>query len=151
MKIFSLPLLASAVFLTLHSISCSGRSRKPDFPRAVELLNQRDIAEFKRAVSTSPRLTKQTDGFEGRTLLHLVFSKGVFNGGLKDFADFLIRAGSDVDAQDFQGMTPAHCASFYGGGGKEALDYLTSEGADLSIKDVSGKSPLDYLNVKTSP
>jgi len=61
-------------------------------------------------------------------------------GGRIEVVEFLIRKGSDLDAQNGPGQTPSHMAA--GGGHLDVLQLLLKSGADINTKDRNGRTPL---------
>jgi ankyrin repeat protein len=116
--------------------------------QAMIYINNADLNGLEKLIKSDSSLTKTVDNYDKRTLLHNVFSKSYFDNKIKLMADLLIAAGSDVDAIDDRGMTPAHCAVYYGHSGEEALNYLIGKGANIELKDRDGNTPKDYLDSK---
>ena len=140
--VFTISLIVIAVF------SCNESSDRTPYGQAVNCIHTADFAGIKTLIGVDPTLVLKKENYDKRTLLHTVFSKGFFDSDARKMANLLIGAGSDVDAADDRGMTPAHCACFYGRDGAEALTYLVAKGAAVTLKDNSGKTPQDLLNSK---
>lgn len=64
-------------------------------------------------------------------------------------AKFLIDAGSDINIQDFRGMTALHYAVITKN--KELIEYLLSKGADTTIKSDSGETVIELAESLKSP
>jgi len=72
-----------------------------------------------------------------RTPLHLASIRGHVN-----IARVLVEAGADVNAQDFDMMTPLHYASEYGQ--NNVIIYLVKEAnAAVNVKNKYGQTPFD--------
>uniref|UniRef100_T1HL52 ANK_REP_REGION domain-containing protein n=2 Tax=Rhodnius prolixus TaxID=13249 RepID=T1HL52_RHOPR len=53
----------------------------------------------------------------------------------------LLKAGADIDAQDFDGWTPLHAAAHWGQ--KEACEVLVENFCDMNIKNCVGQTAFD--------
>ena len=54
-----------------------------------------------------------------------------------------IGAGAEIDAVDFQGMTPLRRAA-ESGADPRMVDLLVAAGADKGIRDLAGRLPMDH-------
>ncbi|MEP5762653.1 MAG: ankyrin repeat domain-containing protein [Litoreibacter sp.] len=81
----------------------------------------------------------------GQTSLHRAVLAGIIDGSI-DEAEFLIRAGADLDILSNVGDTPLHIAlNNFDRDNSEAADMVTAlaeAGADLNIKNDAGDTPL---------
>ena len=136
----------SALLMALSS--CGKTADEPPLWQAVRCARAGDVAGLKSLIAADPALALQKQDYDNRTLLHVVCGKGLFDDGAREMIDILIGAGSDINAVDDRGMTPAHDACFYGPGGEEALAYLIGKGADVTLKDIEGRTPRDILDSK---
>ncbi len=59
-----------------------------------------------------------------------------------DVPALLLHAGADVNAKDWAGFTPLHCA--YVNSNPEVIRVLPNAGANANAVDVDGKLPLEY-------
>lgn len=73
-------------------------------------------------------------GFEGRTVLH----DAAIKPNNEKILDFLIKNGSNIEAEDSKGRSPAYCAAAMGNWGN--VEDLASLGADLTHKAKDGTS-----------
>ncbi|XP_073977229.1 protein phosphatase 1 regulatory subunit 12B-like isoform X3 [Rhodnius prolixus] len=72
----------------------------------------------------------------GATSLHVAAAKGYLK-----VMDMLLKAGADIDAQDFDGWTPLHAAAHWGQ--KEACEVLVENFCDMNIKNCVGQTAFD--------
>ncbi len=71
------------------------------------------------------------------------------SNGSKEFIDFIISSGADINNQNKIGQTALHTAARLGSIG--ALDSLLTKGADVNIKDIQGKTALHDAIVTNHP
>ena len=57
-------------------------------------------------------------------------------------AEFLLAKGFKVNAKDYRGETPLHCAAF--SGKEEVAEFLLAKGADVNARDDTGGTPLNH-------
>lgn len=72
----------------------------------------------------------------GATALHVASAKGYLK-----VMDILLRAGANVNAQDFDGWTPLHAAAHWGQ--KEAAEILAEAHCDMEIRNCVGQTAFD--------
>jgi hypothetical protein len=101
--------------------SCGKATDEPPLWQAERCARAGDVAGLRTIADADPSLVRQKENYDKRTLLHSNFPKGFFDDKAREIGDLLIAAGSNIDAVDDRGMTPAHCACYYGHGGQEAL------------------------------
>jgi len=74
---------------------------------------------------------------QGCTFLHIAAALNC-----NRIADFLIKAGADIDSRDYDECTPLHYAAMYGS--TEAAKVLIANEADINAQDFFKKPPLQY-------
>lgn len=90
----------------------------------------------------APNLVVLADGAGfGHTALHMLTARADIAGALS-----LITAGSDVNQQTTEGMTPLHYAAV--NDDKRTVDVLLRKGAKPGIRDFSGALPIDVAGKK---
>jgi ankyrin repeat protein len=95
-----------------------------------------DLERVKLLIRANPRLLFSVAEFGGTPLQRAA------DGGHEDLVEFLLAAGSDVNARDNTGWTPLHCAS--NRGHKDVVRLLLASKADVNAAEDYGRTPLAY-------
>nr|XP_022287229.1 protein phosphatase 1 regulatory subunit 12A-like isoform X3 [Crassostrea virginica] len=75
----------------------------------------------------------------GATALHVAAAKGYMK-----VMSILLKAGADVNSQDYDGWTPLHAAAHWGQ--EEACKTLVDHMCDMQIKNNGGQTPYDVAD-----
>jgi uncharacterized protein len=100
-----------------------------------KLEDERDNKRFKFSIDSYRDL-------RGATPLHWACAKGS-----EDILQYLIAFGSDINAQDFMGITPLHLAVKISDENRSTRMFriLLIKGADRNIRDKLGRRPIDLV------
>lgn len=119
----------------LFFISLGAKPTLYTLAAAVDRHNMETFEELlKRGIDPKARLPGN------RTLFHAACSGVSMRSSEKKLLDRLAALGLDMNAQDAQGLSPAHAAVQTGQGG--ALQWLLEHGAEVSPLDDQGRTPL---------
>jgi uncharacterized protein len=76
---------------------------------------------------------------------HFSYTEGELSAAL-DMVKYTVELGADVNAvESATGLTPLHCAAFYGGSEK-IIQFLVDKGAHLNAKTRAGQTALDIAS-----
>jgi ankyrin repeat protein/ABC-type cobalamin/Fe3+-siderophores transport system ATPase subunit len=124
----------------IHPLSSNGAD-SDDFQRCLKALDAQNDTEVYQLLKTLPGLQWIKDSAGRRLIHHLVLKKQLH-------CPSIAALGLDVNVQDYQGLTPLHCAiqlkRAEGQGDIDLVNSLITLQAEINKPDMKGQTPLHY-------
>ena len=105
-----------------------------------------DLDQLREFVRIDPGCVHLTGDYDETALLAASLERASL-----DVLEFLITAGSDVNAADIHGRTVLHLALLSRADDSTAINYILESGADVAASDANGLTPLHWAVRERAP